>query len=461
MANAWIEHIRKYAKDNNMKYSAALTDPKCKASYKGSQGKGVNPFPIGSSGEKATKLLKEAARAIGEIGEKGGEKATNLLKEAARAVGQGIAPKENVSMTITEKKKRGRPRKYSSPEEAKKAKTTKTIESNARKTKAKKQAEPSVEGGVLPKANIIPTATASPRSTADPMLIPRAEVSVPSAPASAREVKLPKIYKLFIQKINDGSMTRYNELMNGFVSPDDMDKDMEESFDFYYDLDPVVPTQRAKKTRFEKSYKYFTGEELGRPSSGGMLPRLPPTPPPARREREEPAELPRRVRQRGRPRGRTSRIVGDPVSPARSPSRRLFPPPIVGDPVSPTRNEINPFIAQITPPPSPVQRNPLADGVGNYIIDLISGDINEDSLAEFEEVNDEIPDLEVRFIDFLHTRPDPEEGGEGTPEELAMRFAAFQDALRPAAGRGLIAKGSLTHIYPLHHNIIMDMLRDA
>ena len=33
MVNKWIEHIRKYAKDNNLSYGCALSDPKCKSSY--------------------------------------------------------------------------------------------------------------------------------------------------------------------------------------------------------------------------------------------------------------------------------------------------------------------------------------------------------------------------------------------------------------------------------------------
>jgi len=38
MANKWIEYVKAYAKKNNMKYSEALKDPKCKAGYKGGEG---------------------------------------------------------------------------------------------------------------------------------------------------------------------------------------------------------------------------------------------------------------------------------------------------------------------------------------------------------------------------------------------------------------------------------------
>lgn len=35
MANPWITHVKNYAIKNKMTYAAALSDPKCKASYKG------------------------------------------------------------------------------------------------------------------------------------------------------------------------------------------------------------------------------------------------------------------------------------------------------------------------------------------------------------------------------------------------------------------------------------------
>ena len=33
MANSWVEHIKKFAKDNNITYGCALSDPRCKADY--------------------------------------------------------------------------------------------------------------------------------------------------------------------------------------------------------------------------------------------------------------------------------------------------------------------------------------------------------------------------------------------------------------------------------------------
>ena len=33
MPNAWIEHIKKYAKDNNLSYGCALSSPGCQNTY--------------------------------------------------------------------------------------------------------------------------------------------------------------------------------------------------------------------------------------------------------------------------------------------------------------------------------------------------------------------------------------------------------------------------------------------
>jgi len=34
MPNAWIQHVKKFARDNNMAYACAISDPRCKSSYK-------------------------------------------------------------------------------------------------------------------------------------------------------------------------------------------------------------------------------------------------------------------------------------------------------------------------------------------------------------------------------------------------------------------------------------------
>jgi len=34
MPNAWVEHVRKYAKDNGLSYGCAMSTPACKESYR-------------------------------------------------------------------------------------------------------------------------------------------------------------------------------------------------------------------------------------------------------------------------------------------------------------------------------------------------------------------------------------------------------------------------------------------
>ena len=39
MPNAWVEHVKKFAKENNETYGCAISNPKCKESYKSAKAK--------------------------------------------------------------------------------------------------------------------------------------------------------------------------------------------------------------------------------------------------------------------------------------------------------------------------------------------------------------------------------------------------------------------------------------
>ena len=54
MSNEWIEHVKKIARENNMTYGCAISDPRCKASYKPKH-KIVTKFPT----DVPKKLTKE------------------------------------------------------------------------------------------------------------------------------------------------------------------------------------------------------------------------------------------------------------------------------------------------------------------------------------------------------------------------------------------------------------------
>ena len=100
MVSAWVEHIRDFARRKSMTYGCALSDPECRAEY---------------HAKRPPKLNKK-------------EK-----KEVA-----GMEAEDINILSIPVKKTRGRPKKYSTDEERKKAKTLKTVESNKRKRQEKK-----------------------------------------------------------------------------------------------------------------------------------------------------------------------------------------------------------------------------------------------------------------------------------------------------------------------------------
>lgn len=68
MANNWIEHVRNFAKENNMTYSCALSDPRCKQSYQPTINltprfsKLMNLVKVGKTGRQPTSEKIETAR---------------------------------------------------------------------------------------------------------------------------------------------------------------------------------------------------------------------------------------------------------------------------------------------------------------------------------------------------------------------------------------------------------------
>lgn len=133
---AWTEHIKDFAKRKGMTYGCALSDPECKAEY---------------HAKRPPKLNKKEKKEVA------GMEAQDI----------NVAQKENIQMTIEEKKKgRGRPKKYETDEERKKAKSAKTIESNKRK-RAEKKAK-ATEGSGMPKVGFAKPIGGMPNPMSDP-----------------------------------------------------------------------------------------------------------------------------------------------------------------------------------------------------------------------------------------------------------------------------------------------------
>lgn len=75
MPNAWIEHVRKYARDNNISYGCAVSNPECKASYAK-----ASPKPKTSKPDKPEKPMTKHYR----------KKVTPEQRERAKIVKQRI-----------------------------------------------------------------------------------------------------------------------------------------------------------------------------------------------------------------------------------------------------------------------------------------------------------------------------------------------------------------------------------
>jgi hypothetical protein len=57
MVNKWVEHIRAFAKKNDLTYGCALSDPKCKSSYHASKAPAKAPEPPAKAPERKAEAV--------------------------------------------------------------------------------------------------------------------------------------------------------------------------------------------------------------------------------------------------------------------------------------------------------------------------------------------------------------------------------------------------------------------
>lgn len=76
MANKWINHVKEYAKQHNLKYNDALKDTNCKSSYK--KGSGI----IDTIKNEGKKIVKREAKNLIDQG-------SNFIKN--EVIGDGIS----------------------------------------------------------------------------------------------------------------------------------------------------------------------------------------------------------------------------------------------------------------------------------------------------------------------------------------------------------------------------------
>jgi hypothetical protein len=89
MSNKWIEHIKKWAKDNGMSYSCALSNPKCKDDY----------YLVNEKKEDKNKKLKIQVQIAGLIG-----KESKLKRDLKNASGESKTNIENELEKIRKEK---------------------------------------------------------------------------------------------------------------------------------------------------------------------------------------------------------------------------------------------------------------------------------------------------------------------------------------------------------------------
>ena len=80
MANKWIEHVKQYAKKNNMKYNEAMKSAECKSSYK--KGMGIMQDSLNYVKNEGKKYIKGKAKNLVDTG-------ADMIKD--KLIGNGLS----------------------------------------------------------------------------------------------------------------------------------------------------------------------------------------------------------------------------------------------------------------------------------------------------------------------------------------------------------------------------------
>jgi hypothetical protein len=159
-ANRWTDWVKEFASKNNLSYGCALSTPECKTEYRAKYGsrkkltKKQEKEMMGA--EEITGKINKQKRHKEKVVEMKAKLNKNIAKKEIIEKGRqsaernemgaediNRAKKPNINFTIEEiepVKKRGRPRKYATAEEARQMKIKKTIEASKRR-QAKKREE--------------------------------------------------------------------------------------------------------------------------------------------------------------------------------------------------------------------------------------------------------------------------------------------------------------------------------
>jgi len=165
---AWTEHIKSFAKEHNMSYGCALSNPACSASYREKRPQKLNKKekkevvsmgaeePTGvinrtnstksATHKKRVNIMKSKLDKVRETKENQEMSNNDIPAPPSRVPVAPPIPPPATAVAVA-KRKAGRPRKYNTAEEARKMKIVQSIASNKRRAVANKQ--PSMSGGSL------------------------------------------------------------------------------------------------------------------------------------------------------------------------------------------------------------------------------------------------------------------------------------------------------------------------
>jgi len=233
MANAWVEFVRKWAKENNQTYSCSVSLPACREAYQATkppkkakrltqkqEREAMGAEDVSSTAQRAEATLslqkKKASINRGKTilkAKRGKREVENQLVETVGMMGEDrnvAVPKADVVAV----RPRGRPKKYATEEEAKQAKATKTVEAKKKRQatkkaeKAQKKAErPNIQFQILEEA--VPSTKPVAKAIAPIRRRIPAPAPAPPAPAPKKSTDFKEYIKSF--KVGDKVLLFYEE----------------------------------------------------------------------------------------------------------------------------------------------------------------------------------------------------------------------------------------------------------
>jgi hypothetical protein len=279
MANAWVEFVKKWSKDNGETYSCAVSLPACREAYQATKPpkkakrltQKQERETMGAEDVASTAQRAEAKASLSKKKESINKGKTILkakrakkdvekqLVETVGMMGEDRNVAEPKKVDVVDLRPRGRPKKYATAEEAKLAKATKTVEAKKKRQatkkaeKAQKKAErPNIQFQILEEAvpstepvakAIAPIRRRIPEPAPDP-----ADPEPEPEPAPATVSHQQSIFDLARKELGGENLTLLYQLLGDFDEVTDPTK-------LQYSLE--LPKGQRTSLRYADGKKYY------------------------------------------------------------------------------------------------------------------------------------------------------------------------------------------------------------